>query len=299
MSKNAAIAGEDSRPDLRPVYCYAIRDLAGGATFFLTNYDEAVSIASMPAKWGAADPQAFSPAGINHGSINKQEGISEQDFQVRVRIHDAQDYSRYILFGMIPKMEVAVIKVTSGAPLAGADAEYGIDTLLVHSGIITDFTLEGFEIQIGAVPEPFLTSHEVPRWRFTRTCNHQLYGDACGADPLSFDYGSSILTIDEDNRQLTISGQAVGVDGPYWRQGVLIHTSSGVRLTIFNAEHTGGNTLVTLHQWSPDLAVTDAVTLNAGCDHTSHTCEDKFSNLANFGGFPMVPNKNPGIHGVD
>mgnify|MGYP003647731091 CR=1 FL=1 len=299
MSKNAAIAGEDSRPDLQPVYCYAVKDNGGGATFFLTNYDEAVSIASLPAKWGASDPQTFTPASVNHGSISKTEGVSEQGFEVQIRIHDAQDYSRYILFGMIPKMDVAVIKVTSGAALQAVDAEYGIDTLLVHSGIITDFLVKDFEVQVSAVPEPFLLNQQIPRWRFTRTCNHQLYGTECGADPANFDFGNAILSVDEDNRQLTISGQKVGVEGSYWRGGVLTHTSSGTKLTVFNAEHTGGNTLVSLHQWSPDLAATDAVTIKAGWDHTSFTCENKFNRLASFAGFPGVPSKNPTFHGVD
>jgi len=299
MSKNAAIAGEDSRPALRPCYCYAVRDAAGGSVFFLTNFDKDVVISGLPAKWGGSDPQTFSSASIDHGSINREQGISEQSFQLRARIHNVQDYSRYILFGMIPKIEVGIIKVTSGAAVDELTAAWGTDTLLVHSGIVTDFTVEGFEVQVGCVPQPFLTSHQVPRWRYTRTCNHQLYGAACTVVASSFEFSNSILSLDEDNRQVTVSGQRVSTLADHWRGGVLVHNPSGVRLTIFAAELSGGNTILSLHQWSPDMAATDSVTLNAGCDHTSNTCESKFSNLANFGGFPMVPNKNPGLHGVD
>jgi hypothetical protein len=31
----------------------------------------------------------------------------------------------------------------------------------------------------------------------------------------------------------------------------------------------------------------------AGCDHLLATCRDRFSNVANFGGFPWIPQKNP------
>jgi len=35
------------------------------------------------------------------------------------------------------------------------------------------------------------------------------------------------------------------------------------------------------------------VILYPGCDHTRNTCKAKFNNLANFGGFPWIPGKNP------
>jgi hypothetical protein len=35
------------------------------------------------------------------------------------------------------------------------------------------------------------------------------------------------------------------------------------------------------------------VTLYPGCAHTRTACKDKFNNLANFGGFPLIPSKNP------
>jgi hypothetical protein len=41
------------------------------------------------------------------------------------------------------------------------------------------------------------------------------------------------------------------------------------------------------------IAVGQAVTLYPGCDHTTTTCDGKFSNLNNYGGFPHIPTKNP------
>ena len=37
------------------------------------------------------------------------------------------------------------------------------------------------------------------------------------------------------------------------------------------------------------VQVGDGVTAIAGCDKTSETCKDKFSNLINFRGFPTIP----------
>lgn len=299
MSRNLTIQGDDSRPMLEPVFCYVIRDNAGGQNHFLANWDEDIEIAGLPAKWGGADPQTFTGARISHGSIEKQNGLSDTGFVVAAQIHDIQDISRYLIFGMIPKIEIGIIKVSAGVTNDGTTAEWGVDTQLIHSGLLKTLKVDGFEVSVECVPEPMLSTHQVPRWRFTRTCNHPLYSTACAAAAASFSFGNSVLSLNIDDRKVTISGQKPGVSASYWRQGVMVHTATGVRLTILNAEHNGGNTIVQLHQWTPDLALTDSVTLYAGCDHTAWTCERKFSNLANFGGFPMVPNKNMNLHGVD
>jgi hypothetical protein len=36
----------------------------------------------------------------------------------------------------------------------------------------------------------------------------------------------------------------------------------------------------------------------AGCDHSVSTCAARFGNLANYGGFPFIPTKNPFSTGV-
>jgi hypothetical protein len=41
------------------------------------------------------------------------------------------------------------------------------------------------------------------------------------------------------------------------------------------------------------LAVGAAVDMYAGCDRTLNTWHNRFSNAANFGGFPWIPQKNP------
>lgn len=45
--------------------------------------------------------------------------------------------------------------------------------------------------------------------------------------------------------------------------------------------------------FSPEVAVTDPVTLYPGCDHSIQTCNDVFNNKLNYGGFTHMPTKNP------
>jgi hypothetical protein len=43
----------------------------------------------------------------------------------------------------------------------------------------------------------------------------------------------------------------------------------------------------------PGLAVGNAFEAFAGCDRSFSTCQSKFGNSLNFGGFPWIPPKNP------
>ena len=50
---------------------------------------------------------------------------------------------------------------------------------------------------------------------------------------------------------------------------------------------------ITLHNIPEGLAVGVAFEAFAGCDRTFATCQSKFGNSLNFGGFPWIPAKNP------
>ena len=55
--------------------------------------------------------------------------------------------------------------------------------------------------------------------------------------------------------------------------------------------HSGNS--VTLSALLSGLAVGVAFEAFAGCDRTLATCQAKFGNAINFGGFPWIPAKNP------
>lgn len=296
---NASILGEDSRSNVTPIFCYGIRHLDADEAFFLCNWPEPIEIEGLPASWGAADPQEFLPAQINHGQVERRDGIDKVTFDVEMRMAQAAGLSRYTLFGAIPKIRIDVVRISPGPVNAGIPAVWNQDTTITQSGHIDIFTVEGHILKARCAPEPFLSGHQVPRWRFTRTCNRQLYGVGCGVDPAGFILSGNILSMDYTSRSLVISGQRPALDPEdFFRQGVLVHTSTGTRHSIFTSAHEGLNTRVWLHQWFPDFEVTDTVSAFAGCRHTIDDCHVKFDNRINFGGFPLVPSENPAIHGV-
>lgn len=68
----------------------------------------------------------------------------------------------------------------------------------------------------------------------------------------------------------------------------MLETNDGARMIV---GHTGIN--ITLVSPMPSLVPGQAVRLYAGCDHSTTVCKNRFDNLANYGGFPWIPGKNP------
>ncbi len=292
--------GNDSRPDTRAVYGYVIRqlDISDAPVLFLTSYDGEFEISGLPVSYGGEDPQAFSPANIGHGPIIREGNFDKTTFTIHALTRDISGISRYALTGAVPRIQFDVIKVNPGPVAAAVPALWGQETLLVQSGLMNAFGIQGFGIQVECVPPPLFSNHEVPRWRFSRVCNRQLYGIGCGVDPVPFSLETNVISMNIAQRVITLQGQHPDDTGNFFRSGVLLHQPTGMRLPIFKSELVAGDTRLTLHQWNPDFVVSDVVIARAGCRHTFVECNAKFDNAANFGGFSQIPNKNPSAHGV-
>ena len=73
-------------------------------------------------------------------------------------------------------------------------------------------------------------------------------------------------------------------------QGAIMFSSgvnANVRATVKSV--AAGTALNLVYPLPLAPAAGDSFTVYAGCDHTQNTCAARFSNLANFRGFPYVP----------
>ncbi|AFV81279.1 tail assembly protein [Vibrio phage vB_VpaS_MAR10] len=128
------------------------------------------------------------------------------------------------------------------------------------------------------------------RARYNYHCPHALYGPSCRAK----------VTPDKTKEFVVsaISGSHVSLTGwsatKWWDGGQLHFASESHRRYIMTSNTTG----VTLDAVPRGLSVGDTVTLQAGCDRTKATCQTKFSNLPNYGGYLAVPVKNPFQDGI-
>lgn len=130
---------------------------------------------------------------------------------------------------------------------------------------------------------------------YSRKCSHVLYSAACGAAPVT---ATAVVrrvrgrTIDLQDPPAGPPGSVQTEPASAWEGGWL-QTQAGSRHMIVRAFD------VSLELLAPaPLVAGTAVTLVAGCDHGTATCDRRFHNLDNYGGFPALPGTNPFATGV-
>lgn len=122
---------------------------------------------------------------------------------------------------------------------------------------------------------------------YSRACSHVLYSAACGATPIL----ATAEVIRSEGRQVELASLPPEVAGML--AGGWLQTPAGARHMIVSESIAGVELL-----YPVGLAAGMSVTLTAGCDHSTTTCYSRFDNLANYGGFPFIPTKNPFSTGV-
>lgn len=125
---------------------------------------------------------------------------------------------------------------------------------------------------------------------WTRECPHFLYDAGCKVNPEAYRTNATILSL--TGTTVTLDGVGGHADG-YFSGGFvsweinedgtierrMIERQTGVALTIFGI--TDG------------MEVGDELALYPGCDRTPTTCNSKFANRANYGGFDFMPGESP------
>lgn len=124
---------------------------------------------------------------------------------------------------------------------------------------------------------------------FQRQCPHVLYGAACGVNRSAHRVDGAIESVTATTVSVpdALTSPAGHFAGGYLEWDVAL----GIPERRFILGHTGAT--LELNGSTYGLQGGQAVRLFPGCDHTMATCAGKFSNSANYGGFPHIPTKNP------
>lgn len=256
-----------------PVYLYRFN--IGGDQYRLTQVADEITFAGI----------TYTPTPLRHTALQ-----AAQEFEtntVTVTIPQTHDLAQRYL-GTPPGQRgvVDIWKVHRND--LGSPAEYK----QLFSGYIATITMEGnVECQFKCNPLRNDLRRAGPRYKYTHLCNHT-WGDArCKIDPEDYAFTGTVSAVDGD--VITVTGAVGGgradgyfgdgggyvkLAGPFGDDYRLILSQDGddQRLLLpFTVDVTGLN-----------------VRLYAGCLHDIGTCDTKFSNVENFGGFPYIPSKN-------
>ncbi|MDX1464128.1 MAG: phage BR0599 family protein [Halomonas sp.] len=123
------------------------------------------------------------------------------------------------------------------------------------------------------------------RARYQRQCRHVHYGAGCRLNRVDFETTGEVLAM-PSTTQVQVAEAAGFADGYF--TGGFIDVAGALRLII---GHAGD--LLTINRQLDDLAVGATVKAYPGCDRSAATCDAKFANVDNYGGFDFIPGKGP------
>lgn len=130
--------------------------------------------------------------------------------------------------------------------------------------------------------------------RFTRSCPYILGSTECGATRVNFSPAiTAVDTQDNSRRKFTVT----------WPSSPSVLSCHGGEVVWTSGDNNGlsgvmregsgsipGSVIIILHTPMPhEIDTSDDITIYQGCDKTLVTCDDRFSNSDNYGGFPAIP----------
>lgn len=123
--------------------------------------------------------------------------------------------------------------------------------------------------------------------KYSRTCPYRLYGPDCSVPLASFQTSTTVTGLSG----LGVTVAAV-TSGQSYRGGYITWVDdSGLDQHRYIDSQTGTALTITLP--FSGLEIGDTVLIAPGCDHSLSTCGSQFGNALNYGGFPLIPTKNP------
>lgn len=148
------------------------------------------------------------------------------------------------------------------------------------------FTENGTKAVMRAITSESAASRPVPRHKYQSLCNHFLYDANCTLDRELFKFTGTITAI--VGNVITIGG-LFAAEGADWALGGYIKQSGGedYRMVL----NQSGDDLTVLLAFADNL-LGSTVDVYAGCLRDIGTCETKFNNKVNHGGWPNIPTKN-------
>lgn len=155
----------------------------------------------------------------------------------------------------------------------------------VWSGRVVGVAWEYPEMKVGCERISTSLKRTGVRARYQRQCRHVHYGSGCRLNRVDWEASGEVLAMPTVT-QLQVAEAAGFADGYF--TGGFIDVDGTMRLII---GHAGD--LLTLSRQLLGLSVGDTVKAYPGCDRSAATCDAKFANIDNYGGFDFIPGKGP------
>lgn len=219
----------------------------------------------------------FTPSSVMHGSVNQTGDIERISLDIVIPLSDPL---------AIAQRSPNISKVTTVTIYRG---HYGLAAgteQVVWKGRVVSYSIEG--VSFALICENIQTTLRRAglRAKFQRTCRHVLYSTGCTLNLNDFLTATTVTSV--SGTTVVVAPLAGKTDvAEYYTGGILSFNGE----LNFISRHSG--TTLTMLNPVTGLVNGSAVSIAAGCNLARSTCETKFNNLNNFGGFPYLPDRNP------
>lgn len=264
--------------EIRMADLYTIT-LTSGTVLRLTTWDANLVVSGNTFLTG--------PPSIKRSAIEEKLGLDVSSFEMEIHA-SATD----LLSGPnIPILQAIAIGMFDGATiridrLFMDSSSQQIGTVIRFSGLLGEVDELGRSYaRITANALVQLLTQPLPNIILQPNCVHTLFDAGCGLNKASFAESNTVQAGSTVNKVISLSAKADG----YYDNGQIVWTSgpnNGITKAVktYVAQEFFFNSPL---PFAPSAGET--FTAYPGDDKTQATCTNKFSNLANFGGFPYVP----------
>lgn len=231
---------------------------------------------------------------ISDGGIRLSSEAASTEFNVTMPIQS--DFcTSFRLAGAVPSDSVYLrVRRSHAGEVVGIDGdapEIVNDALVVWVGTVNGITqIDELQGRVSCAMLSASLKRGGLRYGYQKNCPHVLYApNSCKVDKELFRVTGVVTAIDG----FTVSADEFAIQPDGWFNGGFIEYAlpDGLMERRMITLHT--TTDVTLISFPAGLVVGATVAVFPGCDRTVDTCVAKFNNLANYGGFPHSPGRNP------
>jgi uncharacterized phage protein (TIGR02218 family) len=263
---------DESVHDGNPVELFEFTGPTAALTYHYTSYTESVTY----------DSDTYLPEPMMRSSIDIESGGDVPEVLVEM----PSSLNVVLEYGVKIPPRTTLLTIWRRHTPTGAVTKY-------WEGVITSISIVGNKATFRTASTLDDAAHsKIPSSYFQALCNHMLYDDMCQVARGSYDQATTVASLSGDTVTVNSVG---GQPNNYFKAGEIVRDVDGERRLIL--QQIG--TVLTINKAFRTLAATNAVTLYAGCTHAIAACKTKFSNVANFGGHPNMPEKDPYIVGFD
>lgn len=219
--------------------------------------------------------RTYKPAAISRDRIKQSPDAAKNDLSL---VFPRDNAFAIQFLGFAPD-EITTVTIYRGHASDGEFISY-------WKGRVIGASVSGNSVTVDC--ESVFTSIKRPglRARYEYNCRHALYGVHCRASAAEYEVPATVTSVSTDGSILTVSA-AAGFPNGYFTGGIV--ALGGQRRFIVNHVTTS----LTLSRPIVGLTGGSAINMYPGCAHDMATCQNKFNNIDNFGGFPWIPIKNP------